>query len=80
YHYKQKDALWRAVAEYAFAQMEADWPTVRPHPGPLTDAEAVRAEFRSLLLFTVKHTAFHHFMLRENQGPSPRLTWLIDNI
>ena len=45
-----------------------------------TPAERVRAEFRTFLQFTMGHTAFHHFMLRENQGNSPRLQWLVKRL
>lgn len=80
YHYRSKDALWQATAEYAFEQIESAWDAAIPPDSDMTAAERVRAEFRTFMLFTVQHTAFHHFMLRENQGASPRLAWLIDNV
>lgn len=80
YHFKTKDALWKACAEFAFEQIEAQWDADIPADSTLTAADRVRSEFRSFLRFTVEHTAFHHFMLRENQGSSERLTWLVENI
>ncbi|WP_176599077.1 MULTISPECIES: TetR/AcrR family transcriptional regulator [Sphingobium] len=80
YHYRNKDALWRAVAEYAFDQIMAAWEdAVRPEAN-MTPAQRLRAEFRAFLQFTTNHSAFHHFMLRENQVNSPRLGWLIENV
>jgi AcrR family transcriptional regulator len=80
YHFLNKDALWRATAEHAFAQIQASLDTVRRDNAELSPADAVRAEFRALFKFTVEHTAFHHFILRENQVSSARLRWLIENI
>ncbi|WP_066802996.1 TetR/AcrR family transcriptional regulator [Sphingomonas asaccharolytica] len=80
YHFRTKDALWKACAEYAFEQIEAQWDEAIPPDSTMSASDRVRTEFRSFLRFTVDHTAFHHFMLRENQGASPRLPWLIENI
>lgn len=80
YHFRSKDALWRAVAEHAFGQIEALWDEAIPTDSEMSAAERVKTEFRTFLRFTVGHTAFHHFMLRENQGSSPRLAWLVDKL
>jgi AcrR family transcriptional regulator len=80
YHFHSKEALWRAVAERAFEQIEAMWDEAIPADSELSAADRVKIEFRTFQRFTVAHTAFHHFMLRENQGASPRLAWLIDKL
>ena len=80
YHYRTKEALWKAVAQYAFEQIETLWDTAVPIDSEMCPADRVRVEFRTFLSFTVEHTAFHHFMLRENQGSSSRMRWLIDKI
>ncbi len=80
YHYRTKEALWKAVAEYAFEQIEALWDAAIPIDSEMCPATRVRVEFRTFLSFTVEHTAFHHFMLRENQGSSSRMRWLVDKI
>lgn len=80
YHYRTKEALWKAVAEYAFEQIEALWDEAIPPESQMNASERVRVEFRTFLRFTVEHTAFHHFMLRENQGSSPRMQWLVEQI
>ena len=80
YHYRTKEALWKAVAEYAFEQIESLWDAAVPGDSEMCPADRVRVEFRTFLSFTVEHTAFHHFMLRENQGTSPRLRWLVDKV
>jgi TetR/AcrR family transcriptional regulator len=80
YHFRTKDALWRAVAEDAFAQIEEKWDKAIPADSQMSPADRVREEFRTFLQFTIEHTAFHHFMLRENQVSGPRLAWLLENV
>jgi TetR/AcrR family transcriptional regulator len=80
YHFRTKDALWRAVAESAFAEIEAKWDKAIPMDSQMSAANRVRKEFHTFLQFTIEHTAFHHFMLRENQVNSPRLAWLVENV
>jgi AcrR family transcriptional regulator len=80
YHFRKKEALWKAVAENAFESIEAMWDAALPSDREFKPVERVRAEFRTFLQFTMQHTAFHHFMLRENQGQSPRLPWLVKRL
>lgn len=80
YHFRTKEVLWKACAEFAFEQIEAQWDEAIPADSTMSPEDRVRTEFRAFLRFTIDHTAFHHFMLRENQGTSPRLTWLVENI
>jgi TetR/AcrR family transcriptional regulator len=80
YHFRTKDALWCAVAEDAFAEIEAKWDKAIPPDSQMSAADRVREEFRTFLQFTIEHTAFHHFLLRENQVSGPRLTWLKENV
>lgn len=80
YHFKNKAALWRAVAADAFAQMDAMWEEALQSEPEASSAEYVRLEVRTFLQFTIEHTEFHHFMLQENHGSSPRLKWLIKKI
>ena len=48
--------------------IESMWDAALPSEREFDPADRVRAEFRTFLQFTMEHTAFHHFMLRENQG------------
>jgi TetR/AcrR family transcriptional regulator len=80
YHFRNKETLWKAVAESSFELIEAKWDAALPADEKFDPADRVRAEFRTFLQFTMEHTAFHHFMLRENQGPSPRLPWLVKRL
>src|ERR1700741_5627401 len=51
YHFRTKDALWRAVAEDAFAQIEEKWNKAVPPDSQMSAADRVREEFRTFLQF-----------------------------
>lgn len=80
YHFRTKLLLWRAVAEHAFAEIRAAWDRQAPPDGDQAPIDRVRAEYRSLLRFTLQYPDFHHFMLRESHANNPRLTWLAKTI
>src|SRR6266702_5818848 len=80
YHYRTKDILWRAVAEYAFAEIRESWDIRIPPDSSLSAVDRVREEFRAFLQFTIQHVDFHQFMMRENIPGSPRLKWLVKNM
>ena len=80
YHFKSKLLLWRAVAEYAFAEIKMAWDRQSPPGLELPPIERVREEYRTFLRFTLMYPDFHHFMLRESHPHNPRLAWLAKNV
>src|SRR6266481_4836327 len=80
YHYRTKDILWRAVAEYAFAEIRETWDIRIPPDSSLSAVDRVREEFRAFLQFTIQHVDFHQFMLWESMPGSSRLKWLVKNM
>ena len=80
YHYRTKDILWRAVAEYAFAEIREKWDIRIPPDSSLSAVDRVREEFRAFLQFTIQHVDFHQFMLWESMPGSSRLKWLVKNM
>ena len=76
YHYPTKDALWRAVADYVFAEIQRIFDDRAPVDSTLSPIARLREEYRGFLLFTMEWQDFHQFMLRENVPDSPRLPWL----
>jgi TetR/AcrR family transcriptional regulator len=76
YHYRTKDLLWEAVAEYAFGRIRALWDAEVISNPKLTAVERLQEEYRTFLAFTLEHPDFHHFMLRESRPLNPRLPWL----
>lgn len=80
YHFGNKDGLWRAAAELAIAEILADWEKSAPASVHASAVDRLKAEFKSLLGFTVQHSAWHMFMLNESKASTPRLEWLVQNV
>jgi len=80
YHYRSKDVLWQAVAEFVFERIRHEWDAYLVDTPPATAAERVRVVYRALFRFTVDYPEFHRFMLQEFLGYSPRLQWLADTV
>lgn len=77
YHFKNKDLLWRAVADRMFRDFNialvkaiADVPD--------TDARRRGETFiRTYVRYAYEHPALHKIILQESSRPSERLDWLI---
>jgi AcrR family transcriptional regulator len=78
YHFRTKDALWRATAEHFFTEMVDMWEREAPEIDPSQPIELLRSEFRNLLHFSVSNPDFHRFMTNESRSDNDRLTWLMD--
>jgi AcrR family transcriptional regulator len=78
YHFKTKDALWRAAADHIFRQLGQRF-AARDLVLETTDlATRLRLLIREFVHFCAHHPELHHFMLREGGDTGPRLTWLVD--
>lgn len=80
YHYRTKETLWRAVAEHIMAEIQEEMEARTRNVEDLKPVDRVRAEFRALLSIQFKYPHFHHFMLNESRGDSPRLQWLAQHV
>lgn len=75
YHFKSKDALWRAVVDAVFAEeLFADLDTeLRDLSGP----DALKVFLRRLVRSAASHPEFARLMAREGARPGPRLRWMV---
>ena len=80
YHFRSKDALWRAAAEQAFAQIRADWERTVPEGAAHSPFDCLRHEYRALFHYTVLYPQFHRFLRQETQTDNPRLRWVAEMV
>ena len=80
YHYRNKDALWRAAAEYAFNRIRAEWDEAVSPDTPLSPLERLRLEYRILFRYTALFPEFHRLMRQEAQTDTPRLRWVAERV
>src|SRR6202011_1308243 len=80
YHYRNKDILWRAAAEHAFAQIRTEWDISAPEEADLSPLARLRQEYMTLFRYTVAFPEFHRFMRQETLTNNPRLKWVAETV
>jgi TetR/AcrR family transcriptional regulator len=80
YHYPTKDALWRATAEYAFAQIRETWDKSAPGLADAAPIDQLREEYRAVFYYTAAFPEFHRFMRQEAMYDNPRLRWVAETV
>jgi AcrR family transcriptional regulator len=76
YHFRNKDILWRAAAEYAFKQIRDEWDKFDETHARMSSLDRLRAEYRAIFRYTVAFPEFHRFMRQESITHNPRLKWV----
>lgn len=80
YHFRSKDILWRAAAEYTFKRIQEEWDTLAANPTDRTPSESLRLEYRTLFRYTVAFPEFHRFMRQAALTDNPRLGWVAQTV
>jgi TetR/AcrR family transcriptional regulator len=80
YHFRNKDILWRAAAEYAFEQIREEWDKLDETHAGMAPLDRLRAEYRTLFRYTVAFPEFHRFMRQECTTSNPRLKWVAKTV
>src|ERR1700757_4614581 len=80
YHYRNKDILWRAAAEHAFAQIRTEWDILAPEGSELSPLARLRQEYTTLFRYTVAFSEFHRVMRQEALTNNPRLKWVAETV
>jgi AcrR family transcriptional regulator len=76
YHFRTKDILWRATAEYVFSRIREEWDGLEKTNAGMSALDRLRAEYRTLFRYTVAFPEFHRFMRQECTTNNPRLRWV----
>jgi TetR/AcrR family transcriptional regulator len=80
YHFRSKDILWRATAEYAFGQIREEWDGLEETNAGMPALDRLRSEYRTLFRYTVAFPEFHRFMRQECTTNNPRLRWVAKTV
>jgi TetR/AcrR family transcriptional regulator len=80
YHFRSKEILWQAVAEYVFERVRSERDANLSGSDSACAVERVKLAYRALFRFSVEYPEFHRFMLQEELGYSPRLQWIADTL
>jgi AcrR family transcriptional regulator len=79
YHFKTKDALWRAAADRIFGQLRTSLTDhIRgEHDRPVR--ERARAAIRAYVRFAAAHPELFRLLIEEGDSDDERMEWLADN-
>lgn len=78
YHFKNKDQLWRAAADYIFNAFSASLAKSLEDHSDLSPKSQMAALIRVYVSYAKEHPALHKVMVQEASYPNPRLDWLIE--
>ncbi len=78
YHFKTKDALWRAVIEAIVGDTVERVAVLRTRVEGDSPAQALRTVVREFVLFAAEHPEFHRIATFEGRSDNERIRWLIE--
>ncbi len=78
YHFKSKDALWRAAADQLFAIANDSMQEVFSPPASVEPLQQKRNLIRQMVYFSAAHPEFIRFMLEHEKENSDRSRWLVE--
>jgi AcrR family transcriptional regulator len=78
YHFKTKEALWRAVIASILGDTAERFAAWRARLADDSPAEALRTMVREFVLFTAGRPEFHRIVTFEGRADNARIRWLIE--
>lgn len=78
YHFKSKEALWRAAAERLFAELGARLDACLERHRESAGSFRLRALLREFVRYSAETPELHRLMVQESADPGPRLEWLLE--
>jgi len=80
YHFKSKDALWRASAEAVFANLTGEISEHLAGRSGVADDETARTLLRLYVRTMAAHPEFFRFIVDQGHRFDARTTWLVDTL
>ena len=78
YHFKSKDALWRAVIDQMFADLDGRMAVAARRSQGGTVRERLMSVVRAFIDLCAEDADIHRIMTIEGRQPTERLRWLVD--
>lgn len=80
YHFKNKDALWRAAAEAVFANLTGEIGAQLASTSGPADDETARTLLRTYVRTMAAHPEFFRFIVDQGHRFDARTRWLVDTL
>ena len=78
YHFRNKEALWRAATNRVFAKFAALLMQARDDAAGQSPRERMASMIRAYVHYAASNPALHKLMLQESSRASSRLDWLVE--
>lgn len=78
YHFKSKEALWRAAADHLFSMANDALKEVLSSSSAVDSIQRRRNIIRQMVYFSAAHPEFMRFMLEQEKENNERSRWLVD--
>ena len=78
YHFKNKDQLWRAAADYLFGGFNRSLAKSFQDNSELSPKARMADMIHAYVRYAKSQPALHKVMVQEASNPNPRLDWLIE--
>lgn len=79
YHFRSKDALWRAAVDALFEELAAALAARADGLRGVDELTATRLIVREFVLFSARHPQLHRIITQECKLDGPRMDWLVEN-
>ena len=78
YHFRTKDALWRAAADRLFGELRTRFAKRLSALAGDDPRATAREAIREYVRFAAEHPELFRFMLEAGKSPGDRMQWLVD--
>jgi TetR/AcrR family transcriptional regulator len=78
YHYRSKDALWRAAVDTLFDTLSEALATRAEGLRGVDDLTVTRLIVREFIFFSARHPQLHRIITQECKVDGPRMDWLVE--
>ncbi|PIE41638.1 MAG: hypothetical protein CSA49_02400 [Gammaproteobacteria bacterium] len=80
YHFKNKQALWKAAATRLFKQLDTEFTQVIQQLPQQDRQRFIIETLRNYIAFCSRHPEFGQFIMREGAQQTERLEWLVNEL
>jgi len=79
YHFKSKEALWKAAVSWLFEQAQAELAAAERHAADVDAVARLRYFVRVYVRFCARYPAVNRMMVQEGMHDDWRLAWLVEH-
>ena len=79
YHFKTKDALWKAAVDWLFTRAGAELAAAEQHAAHVDPVARLRYFVRAIVRFSARYPAVNRLMIEEGTQDDWRLDWMVEH-